>query len=503
MPKVEDKPMIGLKKAYHPLLYLKNKAEGKTTVPFTLTFQHNNRILVLSGPNAGGKSVSMKSVGLLQLMVQAGMLIPAKMESKVGVFKKFFADIGDQQSLEDDLSTYSSRLRNAKHFMEHADEHTLALIDEFGSGTDPKIGGSIAEAILRELNFKKVHAVITTHYSVLKVFAFKNKGILNGSMTFDKDNFSPTYQMVVGRPGSSYAYEIAEKSGLPAKILNYAKQKTGKNEKAVDQLLVDLQREKQETDDLLLKMIDKEKKVDKLIKNYERMEKDYEYKRKKLKLDIKQSELQQTAHLSRDIEKAIRDIRETQNLNKAKELAKKVRTDRAALSGSIQHLTEEVYYKPTEKKAVKLDEIKIGDYVRLRTGGDTARVESINKKNAIVVIGLMRMSVKIRDLQQANVPLTINASKGVHMETVRSNADFNTKLDIRGMRRDEALKLLEVFLDEALITSASNLRIIHGKGTGVLRTAVKRKLREYKDITKIYHDDPQKGGDGVTIAELA
>ena len=198
---------------------------------------------MLSGPNAGGKSVTMKTVGLIQLMLQAGMLVPVDPESEMGIFKKVFADIGDQQSLEDDLSTYSSRLQNMRTFLEQSDENTLVLVDEFGSGTDPKIGGAIAEAILKELNHKKVFGVVTTHYSNLKIFAFNSPGIVNGSMTFDKDNLTPTFEMKVGRPGSSYAFEIARKTGLDQKVLKYARHKTGKNEKAVDQLLIDLQKE--------------------------------------------------------------------------------------------------------------------------------------------------------------------------------------------------------------------------------------------------------------------
>ena len=251
MPKLLDKPNFGFHEAFHPLLFLKNKEIGKETVPFALNLINKNRIVVLSGPNAGGKSITMKSVGLIQLMMQSGFLVPINPESEMGVFKKMFADIGDQQSLEDDLSTYSSRLKNARVFVDQADAETLVLIDEFGSGTDPKIGGAIAEAILKELNYKKVFGIITTHYSILKVYAFKNRGIVNGSMWFDKDTLSPTYEFKVGRPGSSYAFEIAQKSGLQKRVIKYAKHRAGKNEKAVDQLLVDLQREKQELEEKL------------------------------------------------------------------------------------------------------------------------------------------------------------------------------------------------------------------------------------------------------------
>ncbi|MEL6867204.1 MAG: DNA mismatch repair protein MutS [Bacteroidota bacterium] len=222
-PKLKPHAFLGIRKAHHPLLLLKNQQLGRPTIPFNLSLLHQNRILVLSGPNAGGKSILMKSVGLLQLMVQSGMLIPVDPESEMGIFKKLFADIGDQQSLDDDLSTYSSRLRNSRIFLENANEHSLILIDEFGSGTDPKIGGAIAEAILDQLNKKQIFGVITTHYSNLKMYAFKARGIVNGAMTFDRDSLSPTYQLKIGRPGSSFAFEIAQKSGLSKKVLKYAR----------------------------------------------------------------------------------------------------------------------------------------------------------------------------------------------------------------------------------------------------------------------------------------
>lgn len=498
-PIIKDHPTIGILQGFHPLLLLKNKAEGKKTVPFKLVFHHENRILVLSGPNAGGKSIAMKSIGLIQMMTQAGLLTPLLKESEIGVFNKIFADIGDQQSLEDDLSTYSSRLKNAKAFVENADDKTLILIDEFGSGTDPKIGGAIAEAVLNELNDKKIFGVITTHYSNIKIFAFKTKGIVNGSMQFDKDTLSPSYKMKVGRPGSSFAYEIAEKTGLPASILKYAKHKTGKNEKAVDELLVDLQREKQELEDQISASKLREQQLEKLIIQYERMSKDYEYKRKKLKLDIKEQEMQQQAKTNKQIERLVREIKEEKNLEKAKDLAIQVRQEKKVVVEQVQELREAIYYKPTEKKAVKAGEIKIGDFVKLRSGGSTGTVESITKKDAMLQMGAMRMRVKLRDLQHANAPLEIVSAKRVTTDTVSRAAKFEPKIDVRGMRRDEVLESIQQFMDEAVVSSANLLEIIHGKGNGILRKAVRAKVREYSDVLKIYH---QENNDGVTMVEL-
>ncbi len=501
-PKLKSEPFIGIKDGYHPLLFLKNKKEGKKTIPFTLHLLNQNRILVLSGPNAGGKSIALKSLGLMQLMLQSGLLVPVSPESEMGVFEKLFIDIGDQQSLEDELSTYSSRLRNMKIFLDQCDEKTLILIDEFGSGTDPKIGGSIAEAILKELNRKKIFGLVTTHYSNLKIFAYKNKGIVNGSMTFDMDNLSPTYELAVGKPGSSYAFEIAEKSGLDKKIIHYAKHKTGKNEKAIDELLVDLQREKQELSERLAKMEAQQQSFDKLVKNYERMNNELEYRRRKLKLDIKEQNLQAKAHTNRELEKLVRDIRQEQNLEKAKALLKENKTEREEMSKEIHELQESVYY--TQDKKQKNDApIEVGEFVKLRTGGgDVAKVESIHKNNAVILVGQLRMTVKVRDLQRADTPITAPRKGKVNTDTVTTTSNFVNKLDLRGMRRDEAIRTVELFVDEALIANGNELRIIHGKGDGVLRRAVRQKLREYSAVQAVRHEEPKHGGDGVTIVEL-
>ncbi len=443
----------------------------------------------------------MKSVGLLQMMLQAGMLIPADPSSEIGVFEQFFTDIGDQQSLEDDLSTYSSHLQNMKTFLDHANEKTLVLIDEFGSGTDPKIGGAIAEAILNELNRKKVFGVMTTHYSNLKIFAYNSKGIVNGSMNFDTENLSPTYQMKIGRPGSSYGFEIAQKNGLDKKILKYAKHKTGKNEKAVDQLLVDLQRDKQAAEEQLKAVQDREKQLAKLIKSYENMHKEYEFKRKKLKLDIKQQELQQTARDNKDLEKLIREIREEQNLEKAKALAAQQKESKKELSSSVNELTEDLYYKDVSKE-IKQGEIRVGDFVKLKTGTTKGKVESINKKNVVLIVGALRMTVKLRDLEHTDAPMEVQKNRGIQSDLLSTPSAFKTKIDIRGMRKAEALQSLQEYIDQALIANVPSLEIVHGKGDGVLRLTLKQKLKEYKEIASVTHPPEEMGGNGVTIVEF-
>ena len=501
MPKLVDKPHFCFKEAYHPLLYLKNKQLERVTVPFDLELLYNNRIVMLSGPNAGGKSITLKSVGLLQLMVQSGLLVPVDELSEFGIFHQIFADIGDQQSLEDDLSTYSSHLANMRSFIEKADDKTLILFDEFGAGTDPKIGGAIAEAILQDLNRKHVFGLVTTHYCNLKIFAFKSKGIVNASMRFDKDSLSPTYEFKIGRPGSSYAFEIAQKSGLHKKVLDYAKHRTGKSEKAVDQLLVDLQREKQELEEKLDEMQTKEKKLQQLIKSYDQLHRDLEYRRKKFKLEAKESELQQIAKDNRELERLMREIKEEKNLEKAKELAAKVREERKQKEEEVATITEEVYYKEPAKSKKKGD-IKEGDFVRLVTGSATGRVESIDKKKAVVLIGDMRMTVKLRDLEHAKEPLDVQSSRSIKTHVNDTSSGFQPKLDIRGMRYEEALQVLEEFFDQALMNNTNHLRILHGKGSGVLRNAVRHKLKEYNLEKDVSHPLPEFGGDGVTLVEF-
>lgn len=512
MPKLVPNPHLKILEGYHPLLLLKNKKLDKKTIPFTLDLHKPNRILMLSGPNAGGKSITMKSVGLMQLMVQSGMLVPVAEESTFGIFRQIFADIGDQQSIEDDLSTYSSRLRNMRVFLDQADRDTLVLIDEFGSGTDPKIGGAIAEAILAELNKKKVFGVVTTHYSNLKIFSFKTKGMVNGSMHFDKDTLSPTYELRVGRPGSSYAFEIAEKTGLPGSVMKYARHRTGKSDKAVDQLLVDLQREKQELEEKLAAMEEREQQLDRLIRTYDQMHKDLEVRRKRLKLEAKEQALQETAGQNKAFEQLIRELKEEQKkaekarareeaLEKAKQMAAQVREERKKLSQDVSELREAVFQEPPG--STQKGPIAVGDFVRLKSGGATGTVESIDKKKAVVQMGAMRMTVSLRDLQHAGEPLEVKDKKSVYTEVLERNAKFESRIDIRGMRFEEALQTVETLVDEALINGTASLRILHGKGSGALRKAVRQKLREYNVDMSISHPAPEHGGDGVTLVDLS
>lgn len=498
-PIIKDLPSIKIIKGRHPLLLLKNRVLGKSTIPFSLNLGEKNRILVLSGPNAGGKSITMKSLGLLQIMVQSGLLVPTDPLSEFGIFNEFFADIGDQQSIEDDLSTYSSRLINMNTFIRHSGKRSLLLIDEFGSGTDPQFGGSIAEAILKELNEKKVVGVITTHYSNLKIFAYNSEGIINGCMAYDMENLTPTYHFIEGKPGSSYAFEIAQKSGLPEHVIKYAQSRTRKNEKEVDELLVDLQKEKQTVRESLLELKEKQDLLDKLVRGYESMQKDYEFRRKRFKLEQKQQELQDTGNVNKEVERLIKEIKEEKNIEKARELAIKLREERAKKMLEVNQLKEEIYYGSNAEG--KSNILNAGDYVRLRSGGAVGLLIAMEKDKATVLMGDLKLLIDIRDLEKGPEPLD-KKLKSLNFDTIKQVAGFENKLDIRGMRMQEALQVVETYIDSALMNSASQIEIIHGKGDGILRKAVRKKLKEYRVEMEISHPDPKLGGDGVTLVAI-
>jgi len=498
-PKLSSRPGIGFKTAYHPLLLLKNREESKVTVPFDMDLFAPNRILLLSGPNAGGKSVTMKAVGLLQLMLQSGMLIPVASHSELGLFDHFFADIGDQQSLEEDLSTYSSHLQNMKYISEHANENSLLLVDEFGSGTDPKMGGAIAESLLKSFNRQGAWGVITTHYSNLKIFAFNNKGIVNGAMTFDKEHLHPTFHFAIGKPGSSFAFEIATKSGLSDKILQYARKRAGEKENEVDELLVDLQTERADLIAKLQELADKEKALDRLTKNYEQASKDLEHRRKRLKMELKEAALQQVERENHELQKLIRELKSKDSIEAAQKVVQKRKRERTVMANDLEQLKEEVLYKdlPAETAA-----LVAGAHVRMRSGDTHGIVEQIDRKSATVLVGDLRMQVKLRDLVPIEAPLPINKKSSVAFDTIQSNAKFETKIDIRGFRMDEAARRVQEFMDQAALSSATQLEILHGKGDGILKRIVREKVREYNFVTKVRHPAPDAGGDGITLVEL-
>ncbi len=500
LPNLQPRPRLDIRMGYHPLLLLKNKARGSITVPFDLQLFGQNRILVLSGPNAGGKSVTMKAVGLMQLMLQAGMLVPMDEISEPGVFKKFFADIGDQQSLEDDLSTYSSRLQNMRRFLEEADEHSLLLIDEFGSGTDPKIGGAIAEALLREFHRKKVFAIITTHYSNLKVFAFNTKGIVNGSMLFDKEKLAPTYMLKVGRPGSSYAFEIARKSGLPEKVLKYARRRTGHNERALDEILIDLQRERAELEEKLKELSKRERQLQRLIANYEELLGDVQEDRQRLRLLRQEKALQQAAEEDRALQEIIQEIKRQKKLEEARLAAMAAREKREQLRRQVAESRKKLLEKT--RKELQDRPIRKGDKVALIEGDAKGVVEAVHKDKLTLQMGLLRMEVPITDvvlIASAAGKKAPASSAKPRVQKVVGKIELPPEIDVRGLSAREAEQQLEVYLDRALLDNLSRFRIIHGKGQGVLRRTINKWLSRESQIRDYFQPE---GNEGVTEVVL-
>ena len=439
-PKLQDTATLHLIQARHPLLYLKNKTRQKVVIPFDLILNPPNRLLILSGPNAGGKSILMKATGLIQVMAQCGMLIPADGSTVIGVVRRICVDIGDQQSIEEDLSTYSSRLRNMKETLDAADDSTMILVDEFGSGTDPKIGGAIAEAILDALVRRNTYGVLTTHYPNIKMYAHNTKGVVNGAMMFDKEKIQPTYQLKIGKPGSSFAFEIAERTGLPADVIEYARKKVGTKALELEDLIHDLDDKTLRLSTEIRNLQDKQKDLDRLVANYEQLRLDLEIKRKKFKIDQKKASLNEVSQYSQEMNRLLKDLKNEKNAEKAKEQIEKIKVKQSQFSSEIKELAEELVEVTDFKRGFLTKDI--GDYSR-----------------------------------------------------------FENELDIRGMLPEEASHYLERFIDAAFMSSQYQIRIVHGKGTGVLRQLVARKMKSYpfKEVT---HPEKNQGGDGVTIGIL-
>lgn len=496
-PHIEEGSQFEIKKTYHPLLLIMNNEQRKSTVPFSLTLNNDKRILVISGPNAGGKSVTLKALGLNQLMLQSGMLIPCDENSKFGLFSKMMIDIGDQQSLEGDLSTYSSRLLHMKHFVEKADKRTMILMDEFGSGSDPKMGGAIAEGVLDKLVKKRTFALITTHYSNIKNFAYKNKHIVNGAMLFNKDELKPTYKLKVGQPGSSFAFEIANKIGLSEEVLSYAKNKAGKDSEKVDRLLIDLQEEKKVLDEELLSTYDEKHRLKKLIETYERMKSELDIRRKKMKLEAREKTYLNVSDSERELQHLIKKIKEDQNIEKAKSAIQRAKNIKKETRNEMSDLSDDVFQKEIEE----VKNLEVGQFVKLRTGGQPGQVIQLNDKKVRLQMGILQMEVPRSEVILANQPIE-QKSKSIITDTKHNPHSLETKLDIRGYTKQDASEALQEFFDNSLLGSSSQLKILHGKGSGVLKKLVWKKAKEYKDFQKIWHPEEEFGGHGVTFVSF-
>ncbi|MDB5121641.1 MAG: endonuclease MutS2 [Sphingobacteriales bacterium] len=495
MPVLIREPELNLVNARHPLLQLTFKKDKQTVVPLNIQIDEQQRVIVVSGPNAGGKSVCMKTVGLLQIMAQAGLLIPADEHSKVGIFKQIFADIGDDQSIESDLSTYSAHLSKMKYFVENANSRTLILIDEFGTGTDPQFGGPIAEAVLENLNQRKLRGVITTHYSNLKIFANVTPGLENASMLFNNLEMQPLYILAMGKPGSSYAFEIAQKIGLPSHVLQAAKNKIGEYQKKVDTLLVDLERDKKELLDRKVAIEKKERQVKLLQEENEKLKSYLDENKKALLKDAKVEAQNIIRNANKLIENTISEIRETK--------ADKEKTQNLRQNLQIELKKHEVKAK-VSKSAAANEEIKAGDWVQLNDSETVGQVIDIAKDNVILSMGNLRSVVKLNRVHKVSnksVPKEIRKASYSSGMT-ESISQFSPEIDLRGRRGDDAVNEIERYLDKAIMMGISSFKIIHGKGDGILRKLIREYLKKYSQVNRMEDEQADRGGDGITYVYL-
>jgi DNA mismatch repair protein MutS2 len=496
--------LIDWHNARHPLLNLSFKKQGKSVVPLSIKLDHKQRILVISGPNAGGKSISLKTVGLTQYMYQSGLLVCMDEHSQIGLFKDIFIDIGDEQSLENDLSTYSSHLTNMKHFLNMSSKHTLFLIDEFGTGTEPSLGGAIAESILENLNQSKAFGVINTHYTNLKAFADKTEGITNGAMRFDMEHLEPLYQLEIGKPGSSFAFEIANKIGLPKDVIAKAKDKVGVNQVNFDKLLRELELEKRQFTAKNREVAEKEKSLSHTLKEYNELKTHLDTERKKLINKAKEEAKQLVRDANQKIEQTIREIRESKA---GKEETRVLRKELEVFDQSLK--PEFVQATVVEEPEIKVigGTIDVGDLVRIKGQSTVGEVLNLKDGEAQISIGNLKSNVKLNRLEKisrkeyrAQTVENVPRMQGIDLNEKMSN--FSYQLDLRGKRGEEALQEVDAFIDNAIMLGSPELRIVHGKGDGILRNLVRNRLRSYKQVQSLADEHADRGGVGVTIVRM-
>lgn len=523
-PILENKQQVGWDKAKHPLLYLSHKKQNKSIIPLDIWLDEENRLLIISGPNAGGKSVCLKTVGLLQYMVQCGLLIPLAESSKVGIFDKIFIDIGDEQSIENDLSTYSSHLTNMKMFVRNCDSKSLLLIDEFGGGTEPQIGGAIAESLLKRFNEKESFGVITTHYQNLKHFANEHTGVVNGAMLYDRHLMQPLFTLSIGNPGSSFAIEIARKIGLPEDVIAEASEIVGSDYINMDKYLQDIVRDKRYWETKRQSVRQKEKRLEEITSQYETDLTDVGKQRKEIIRQAKEEAQRLLSDANAKIENTIRSIKEAQA---EKEKTKEVRQGLAAfkekleaeenqtndkISRKIQKLREREKSKKEKPKAIKdekLQPIAVGDSVRMKGQTSAGEVMDIQGKNAVVAFGMIKSTVKLDTLERVSKnQIKRESQKSTFVSSQTSDMTYDKKLnfkqeiDLRGMRGDEALQAVMYFIDDAIQIGAGRVSILHGTGTGALRQIIRDYLRTVNGVKNYQDEHVQFGGAGITIVDL-
>ncbi len=522
MPHIEKEPHVELYHAIHPALLLSLREQGKEVVPLNIELNREQRILLISGPNAGGKSVCLKTVGVVQYMMQCGVLPTVYYNSHMGIFNSIFIDIGDQQSIEDDLSTYSSHLQNMKMFLNRGDKRSLVLIDEFGSGTEPQIGGAIAQAILEQLNKSRIMGVITTHYQNLKQFADEAPGIVNGAMLYDRQKMKPLFQLSIGYPGSSFAIEIARKTGIPHEVIDKASEIVGSDYINMDKYLLDIVRDRKYWENKRYDIHQKEKKLNAIAEQYnERLEKlNNEYK-----AIIKQAREEAQDIIAKSNSKVEQTIKGIKEVQAHKEQTKLVRQQ---LEDFKQRLAEEgdselkdlkpmrpVTKQPKQGKAKKNHiakpdmnaPLQAGDNVLLKGGASTVgTVITVDEKYAVVAFGSIKTRVETSRLERTLRKDTAREKPSITKSTAddirHRQLHFKPEIDVRGMRADEAVQAVIYFIDDALQFTYKTVRILHGTGTGALKEAIRMYLNTVPDV-KNYHDEHvQLGGSGITVVNL-
>ncbi|ALD20709.1 endonuclease MutS2 [Hymenobacter sp. DG25A] len=510
LPTLSGRPLLRWRQVRHPLLYLAfqnyPKDDPREVVPLDVELTPERRILLISGPNAGGKSVAMKTVGLVQYMLQCGLLIPAGETSEAGMFDDIFLDIGDEQSLENDLSTYSSHLISMKQFVTLASKRSLVLIDEFGTGTEPALGGAIAEAVLEQLNRARAFGVITTHYTNLKNFAERTPGIVNGGMRYDPDQLQPLYRLEIGKPGSSFAIEIARKIGLPKQIVERASQLVGKDKIRYDRLLEGLEKEKTELENRTAEAAKAERRLKKAAQEYQDLKKYLDETTLDVLRDAKAKAKMLLKDTNQQIEATIQEIRLSQ--------ADKEKT-KGAREKLDMFVREKLQIEPPKPKATRelaeAGTLKPGDKVALIGQEGHGEIMAVKGKTAEVSFGGMKTIVKIGLLEK----LTRSEIREREKETARrapaANASldltgrmsgFDTTLDLRGERAEDALHKVMAYVDDAIMLGISEIKFLHGRGNGVLRQVVRDYLRSQRAIASVADEHADRGGDGATVAVL-
>lgn len=526
-PVVEDKQQMDWARAIHPLLYLSLQKQNKQVVPLDILLEENKRILIISGPNAGGKSVCLKTVGLLQYMLQCGLLIPLHESSRTGIFEHIFIDIGDEQSIENDLSTYSSHLTNMKFFIKNCNARTIILIDEFGSGTEPQIGGAIAEALLERFNHNYSYGVITTHYQNLKHFAEDMEGIVNGAMLYDRHLMQPLFKLAIGNPGSSFAVEIARKIGLPEDVIADASAKVGSDYINMDKYLQDIVRDKRYWESKRQNIRQQEKKLEDITSRYEQDLEAVNKQRKEIMRVAKDEAGRILAEANAKIENTIREIKEAQAEKEQTKLARKALEEFKASVVATEEEDDKIARKMAklqERKERKKERqnppvpkqpifnrniIEVGDNVRLKGQISAGTVMELQGKQAIVAFGMIKSTIKLEQLEKVSkgeIKREIQKSTFVSVQTTdemhEKKLNFKQEIDVRGMRGDEALQTVTYFIDDAIQVGAGRVRILHGTGTGILRQLIRDYLHSVPGV-RYYHDEHvQFGGAGITVVEF-